>query len=91
MGYIFMSLLTASVAFSVGELSAFMPATGGFIRHTTKFVQPALGAAIGWNYCNLFTFPLDSLLSSAANLSGSYRVHDGSDGPCRAQRCCHTH
>ncbi len=72
MGYIFMSLLTASVALSVGELSAFMPATGGFIRHTTKFVQPALGAAIGWNYCNYIPSPcffgsLRSSLFSATN------------------------
>jgi hypothetical protein len=28
-----------------------MPATGGFIRHATKFVEPALGAATGWNFC----------------------------------------
>lgn len=50
LGYILMSLLTASVALTTGELSSFMPVSGGFVRHATKFVQPALGAATGWNY-----------------------------------------
>lgn len=51
LGYIFMSLLTASIALTVAEMSAFNPVTGGFIRHATKFVQPAFGAATGWQYC----------------------------------------
>lgn len=46
-----MSFLTASVALTTGELSSFMPVSGGFVRHATKFVQPALGIATGWNYC----------------------------------------
>jgi amino acid transporter len=50
-GYIFMSFLTASVALSIGELTSFMPVTGGFVRHAGKFIQPAIGAATGWNYC----------------------------------------
>jgi amino acid transporter len=28
-----------------------MPVTGGFVRHATAFVEPALGAATGWNFC----------------------------------------
>lgn len=33
-----------------------MPGTGGFIRHATKFVEPALGAATGWNFCELLLY-----------------------------------
>jgi len=48
-----MGFATAGVAYTTGEITAFMPATGGFIRHATKFVEPALGAATGWNFCEL--------------------------------------
>lgn len=48
-----MGLVTAGVAYTTGEITAFMPVTGGFIRHATKFVEPALGAAAGWNFCEL--------------------------------------
>ena len=47
-GYIVMGLITWAIALMTGEISAFMPVTGGFVRHATKFVQPALGTATGW-------------------------------------------
>lgn len=50
-GYIVMGLITWGIALTTAEISAFMPVTGGFVRHATKFVQPALGAATGWNFC----------------------------------------
>jgi amino acid transporter len=50
-GFIFMGLITAEIALASGELSGFKPVSGGFVRHATFFVQPALGAATGWNYC----------------------------------------
>jgi amino acid transporter len=53
LAYIFMGFVMAGVAYTTGEISAFMPDTGGFIRHATRFVEPALGAATGWNFCNL--------------------------------------
>jgi amino acid transporter len=51
LAYIVMGFVTAGVAYTTGEISAFMPSTGGFIRHATRFVEPALGAATGWNFC----------------------------------------
>lgn len=58
LGYTLMSLLTASVALTTGEMSSFMPVSGGFVRHAAKFVQPALGVATGWNYCKNFPISL---------------------------------
>jgi amino acid transporter len=46
-----MGLITAGVSYTTGEISAFMPCSGGFVRHATRFVEPALGAATGWNFC----------------------------------------
>lgn len=51
LAYIVMGFATAGVSYTTGEITSFMPATGGFIRHATKFVEPALGAATGWNFC----------------------------------------
>lgn len=51
LAYIFMGLITSGVAFTSGEISAFMPLSGGFVRHATRIVEPALGAALGWNFC----------------------------------------
>lgn len=48
-----MGLVTAGAAYTTGEITAFMPSTGGFVRHATHFVEPALGAATGWNFCEL--------------------------------------
>ncbi|KAF5000829.1 hypothetical protein FGRMN_1437 [Fusarium graminum] len=68
LGYIVMSLLTASVALSTGELSSFSPVTGGFIRHATHFVQPAVGAATGWNYWYMMAVTGPAEISAAATL-----------------------
>jgi len=32
------------------EMAAYMPVTGSFETYSTKYVDPALGFAIGWNY-----------------------------------------
>lgn len=35
---------------SLGEMAAYMPTSGSFSTYATKFVDPALGFALGWNY-----------------------------------------
>ena len=35
---------------SLGEMAAFMPTSGSFSTYATRFVDPALGFALGWNY-----------------------------------------
>lgn len=35
---------------SLGEMAAYMPVAGSFETYATKFVDPALGFALGWNY-----------------------------------------
>ncbi|MBS4207388.1 amino acid permease [Bacillus sp. FJAT-50079] len=35
---------------SLAEMAAFMPVAGSFKEYATKFVDPAFGFAIGWNY-----------------------------------------
>jgi amino acid transporter len=67
-GYICMGLIACGVALSTGEMSAFMPVTGGFVRHATRFVQPALGTATGWNFWYTMAITAPAELSAAATL-----------------------
>lgn len=45
-----------------------MPVTGAFIRHATAFVEPALGAATGWNFWYTMAISVPAELSAAATL-----------------------
>jgi len=35
---------------SLGEMAAYLPHKRGFAGYATRFVDPALGFALGWNY-----------------------------------------
>jgi len=63
-----MGLIACGVALSAGEMSAFLPVTGGFVRHATKFVQPALGIATGWNFWYTMAITAPAELAAAATL-----------------------
>ncbi|KAK1637973.1 amino acid permease [Colletotrichum phormii] len=68
LAYIVMGLVTAGVSYTTGEVTSFMPSTGGFIRHATKFVEPALGAATGWNFWYTMSISVPAEISAAATL-----------------------
>lgn len=63
-----MGLITAGVSYTTGEITAFMPVTGGFVRHATAFMEPALGAATGWNFWYTMAISVPAELSAAATL-----------------------
>ncbi|KAA8573415.1 hypothetical protein EYC84_005001 [Monilinia fructicola] len=68
LAYIFMGFVTAGVSYTTGEITAFMPVTGGFVRHATAFVEPALGAATGWNFWYTMAISVPAEMSAAATL-----------------------
>lgn len=35
---------------SLGEMAAYLPVPGAFSTFGTRFVDPALGFCLGWNY-----------------------------------------
>lgn len=45
-----MGLVTYSVITAVGEIASLFPLSGGFVYHASRFFDPALGFAVGWNY-----------------------------------------
>ncbi|PYH92569.1 hypothetical protein BO71DRAFT_485312 [Aspergillus ellipticus CBS 707.79] len=68
LAYIVMGFVTAGVSYSAGEITSFMPSTGGFIRHATKFVEPALGAATGWNFWYTVAIAASTEVTAAATV-----------------------
>ncbi|KKK19392.1 putative arginine permease [Aspergillus rambellii] len=49
LGYVFVGAIVCAIQFALGEVSAFFPVTGSFVRHAEILIDPAYGFAIGWN------------------------------------------
>ncbi|TQV92729.1 proline-specific permease [Cordyceps javanica] len=61
LGYAVVGALVCAVVFSVAEMSALVPLSGGVVRHAEHFLDPALAFAQGWNsvYANAVLLPAE--------------------------------
>ena len=50
LAYALIGVMVYFLMTSLGEMAAFMPTSGSFSTYATRFVDPALGFALGWNY-----------------------------------------
>ena len=50
LAYAIMGIMVYFLMTSLGEMSAFMPTSGSFYTYCARFVDPALGFAMGFNY-----------------------------------------
>ncbi|KAJ3347300.1 hypothetical protein HDU91_006817, partial [Kappamyces sp. JEL0680] len=66
--YLIAGVIVYFVLTSVGEMSALFPVAGSFFSLGTRFVEPALGFSIGWNYWLIYAFTLPAELVALANL-----------------------
>lgn len=48
--YIIAGIMVYFIMTSLGEMAAYIPITGSFSTYASRFVDPAFGFAIGWNY-----------------------------------------
>lgn len=48
--YLIMGIMVYFLMTSLGEMSAFLPSSGSFYTYAARYVDPALGFALGWNY-----------------------------------------
>lgn len=48
--YVCIGIMVYFLMTSLGEMATFMPDSGSFGTYATKFVDPAFGFALGWNY-----------------------------------------
>ena len=50
LAYALIGIMVYFLMTSLGEMAAFMPSSGSFSTYATRFVDPSLGFALGWNY-----------------------------------------
>ncbi|NOU93719.1 amino acid permease [Paenibacillus sp. LMG 31456] len=62
---------------SLGEMAAYMPVAGSFSTYAGRFVDPALGFALGWNYWFNWAITIAAEIS-AASIIVNYWVPDSS-------------
>jgi len=73
LGYSFVGFVCYLVMISLGEMAAFLPHKKGFAGYATRFVDPALGFALGWNYLlkyvwtTRFCFSIELMSAPSAN------------------------
>ncbi|WP_419180388.1 amino acid permease [Bacillus xiapuensis] len=48
--YLIAGIMVYFLMASLAEMAAFIPISGSFSTYTSRFVDPALGFAVGWNY-----------------------------------------
>lgn len=48
--YVAIGIMVYFLMTSLGEMATYMPVSGSFATYATKFIDPAFGFALGWNY-----------------------------------------
>lgn len=51
---------------SLGEMATYLPVSGSFSTYASRFVDPALGFALGWNYWYSWAITIAAELSAAS-------------------------
>jgi amino acid transporter len=65
-GYSFVGFICYLVMTSLGEMAAYLPHKKGFSGYATRFVDPALGFALGYNYLMKYLIVTPNNLNAAA-------------------------
>lgn len=64
--YALMGAMVFFLMTSLGEMATYMPVSGSFSTYATKFVDPAFGFALGWNYWFNWAITLAVEINTAA-------------------------
>ncbi|MGM7635192.1 amino acid permease [Bacillus sp. Hm123] len=68
LAYAVIGFMVYFVMTSLAEMAAFLPVSGSFSTYATRFVDPALGFALGWNYWYNWAITIASELAAVALL-----------------------
>ena len=66
LAYLITGIMVYFLMTSLGEMAAFLPTTGSFYVYGAKFVDPAFGYALGWNYWYNWAITVASEISAAS-------------------------
>lgn len=75
LSYFVVGLFVYSVVISLGEMSAMFPVSGAFSVFGSRFVSPALGFTLGWNYWFQWSLSIPSELTAAAIILQFWAPH----------------
>jgi lysine-specific permease len=64
--YMAIGMMVYFLMTSLGEMAAYMPVSGSFSTYASRFVDPALGFAMGWNYWYNWAITIAVELSAGA-------------------------
>jgi lysine-specific permease len=65
LAYLLIGIMVYFLMTSLAEMAAYMPVPGTFSTYATKFVDPSLGFALGWNYWYNWAITIAAELSAA--------------------------
>ncbi|KAL7420884.1 hypothetical protein Q5752_004838 [Cryptotrichosporon argae] len=66
LGYSIMGGLVYSMMVALGEMATLYPVSGGFTHYASRFVDPSLGFALGFNYWYSYAITIPTELVAAA-------------------------
>ncbi|TVY45123.1 Dicarboxylic amino acid permease, partial [Lachnellula subtilissima] len=80
-GYAMVGVLCYAVMAAMGEMAAWLPIPSGFTGFAHRFVDPALGFALGWNYWFKYIITTPNNLIASVLVIKYWFVKAGYDGP----------
>jgi len=66
LGYVIMGTVVYSMMIALGEMTTLFPVSGSFTHYATRWLDPALGFALGYNYWYSYAITLPTEITAAA-------------------------
>ena len=73
--YLVIGIMVYFLMTSLAEMGAYMPVAGSFSTYATKFVDPAFGFALGWNYWYNWAITIAAELSAVTMIMKFWFPH----------------
>ncbi|MBW0469818.1 hypothetical protein O181_009533 [Austropuccinia psidii MF-1] len=74
LGYFVMGIVIYSMTVALGEMVTMFPVSGSFTHYPCRFVDPALGFAVGWSYWYSLTIAIPSEVIAAAIVMDYWKI-----------------
>ncbi|KAI8338514.1 amino acid permease/ SLC12A domain-containing protein [Chlamydoabsidia padenii] len=71
--YLIIGFMVYCIMTTLGEMASFIPVSGSFNHYATRFVDPALGFCLGWNYWFSWSVTIATELAAAATIIAWWR------------------
>lgn len=66
LAYLAIGIMVFFLMTSLGEMATYLPVSGSFSTYASRFIDPALGFALGWNYWYSWAITIAAELSAAS-------------------------